>query len=137
MPEMVLEYPFKIVLFTVVIIILIGIIWTFRKQIMDICLFPPCEEVKECEIETVVSNENSFNKDILTRYCQLCWEKNKRGECRKDSICYVVNVNTSSNPSSYTLYPDVAQYCSITCSKNVTSVYVQYNFLDKRVTIAC
>jgi hypothetical protein len=139
MSEMVLEYPFKIALFIAVILILVGIMWTFRDQIMRICLFPPCEEsTEECDMKTSVSNENDFSRDILTKYCQLCWERNKRGQCKKDSLCYVVNVDNPSNPFLYLpLSIEVSQYCSVTCSRLATSVYVQYDFLNKKITIAC
>jgi len=136
---MVLEYPFKIILFSVIILIIIGIMWTFRQQIFNICLFPPCdEEVEKCMTKTTPSSEKEFNRDVLEKYCRLCWERAGKGECRENFVCYVVNVDVQSNPYIYVpLSQDVFQYCFVECNRTTTSVYVEYNFIDKIVSIKC
>ncbi|MCX6821168.1 MAG: hypothetical protein NTW30_00145 [Candidatus Aenigmarchaeota archaeon] len=132
--SMILEYPVNIFILTVVVIVVIGIMFHFRDQIMNICLFPPCEEDTKCDVKTAVVTE-TVNKDVLENYCKMCLAKNRNGDCKQDALCYVVNVKNvpSFNPSSV----GPLNNCSIDCSKNVTSFFVQYNFLDKNITIEC
>lgn len=100
---------------------------------MKFCLFPPCEEEIKCDVKPVVAPETTVTQEIIDKYCKMCWGKNREGECKEDSLCYVVNIpNTNPNsitPSDY--------YCEITCDKVVTSFFVQYNFLDKKIYITC
>jgi hypothetical protein len=131
--SMVLEYPMKILIFMAVVVVIIGIMFHFRDKIMKICLFPPCEEEIKCDVKPVVATENVVDKNIIEKYCKMCWGKNRNGECKEDSLCYVVNIPVS-NPANIDIGVD---YCEITCNKDVTSFFVQYNFLDKKVYIAC
>ncbi|MDI6825838.1 MAG: hypothetical protein QMD36_01425 [Candidatus Aenigmarchaeota archaeon] len=133
---MVLEYPMNILILTVVVLVIIGIMFHFREQIMNICLFPPCEEEIRCNIKPAVVTESVVDINVIEKYCKMCWGKNRNGECGEDALCYVVNI-PSSNPSSIALSPEVSRYCSITCSRDVTSFFVQYNFLDKKIYVAC
>lgn len=132
-----LEYPFKIMLYLAVIVILTGIMATFRSKITNLCFFPPCEKEETCNVKTQPSNENILDSSVLEKYCSLCWEKNKRGECGESSVCNVVSLAVPSNPSSYDINPSISQYCSITCSRDVTSFIVQYDRINKKILIAC
>lgn len=132
-----LEYPFKVILYLIVVLILIGIMTTFRNKITNLCLFPPCEKEEKCDVKPQQSNENILDSNVLEKYCSLCWEKNKRGECGESSVCNVVLLSNEANPSQHTINPSVSQYCSVTCSRDVTYFIVQYDRINKKILIAC
>ena len=134
--SMVLEYPAKMVLYIVVIIILIGIMWNFRSNIANLCLFPPCEK-PQCETKTYVQDESSLTKEVAEKYCNLCWEKNQRGECNQDWVCYGVNLETEVNPSSLALGNGVEQFCNIKCNENTKTVFFEYDSIRQKVDITC
>lgn len=130
---LVLEYPFRLFLYIIVILVLIGIMWRFREKVFGICLFPPCDVEKECEVNTTITTESYFDADILEKYCKLCWEKNRKGECKQDALCYIINVDIPQEPDPvFSL-----EYCSVSCSKDVTSVFVQYKSLTNETIITC
>jgi len=131
-----LEYPMNIIILSVVVLVIIGIMFTFRDRIMKICLFPPCQEDVKCDIKSTVVTAAAGDQNTIEKYCTMCWVKNRYGECKEDALCYVVNAQTP-NPIGITLKPEIAKYCKITCSRDVTSFFVQYNFLKKEITIAC
>ncbi len=134
---MVLEYPMKMILYFVVVMVLIGIMWTFRDNISRICIFPPCNENK-CEIKIdKPSNENSLTADIVGKYCNLCWGKSEEGQCPENGLCYAVSLETDVNPSSILLQNDVKEYCNIECNKNTKTVFFQYDSLIRKVKITC
>jgi hypothetical protein len=133
---MVLEYPMNIVILTVVVIVIIGIMFTFRDKILKICLFPPCQEDIKCDVKSAVVTEAAGDKLTIEKYCNLCWGKNRNGECKEDALCYVVNAQTP-DPSGITLSQEVRDYCKIRCLRDVTSFFVEYNFLKKEITIEC
>lgn len=134
--SMELEYPFKIILYMAVVVILIGIAIVFRNKIINWCFFPPCENEK-CDIKTQTSTENAIDSNILEKYCNICWEKNKRGECSESNVCNVVSLNNPGNPSLYNINPPVNEYCSISCSKIVTSFFVEYDKINRKIIISC
>jgi len=124
--SLVLEYPFRIFILIVVILVLIGIMWQFRDQIMNICLFPPCNGEEECNIQPVISEESRFTKEVLDKYCNLCWIKNGGGTCEGDSVCYILNLEENFDPSIPWNLMKEYDYCIVTCENIVSSLYVQY-----------
>jgi hypothetical protein len=126
-----LEYPVNLLILTVVVVVIIGIIWNFRDQIMNIHLFPDQEKV-ECDSKTVVSHEIKLDLNAINKYCQLCWDKNKRGECGEDNLCYVVNINSSSVPTNPS-----ETYCKNLCTNSAKTIFVQYNYLKENIEITC
>jgi len=131
---LVLEYPAKLMIVIAVVVILIGILWQFRERIVKICLFPPCEKEEVCYGKTSFVNEMEINEGILEKYCKLCWERNGEGECKEDTLCYVLNLSLSSVPSNF---PVDLNYCSIECSRNVTTLFFEYKWIEKKVKIKC
>lgn len=126
-----LEYPINLLILMVAVIVIVGIIWSFRDQIMNIHLFPDQEQV-ECDTKTVVSHEINLDLNVMNKYCQLCWDKNKRGECGENHLCYVVNTNTSSVPTSPS-----ETYCKNLCTSSAKTIFVQYNYLKENIEITC
>jgi len=131
--SMVLEYPMKMFILLAVVLVVIGIIISYRSKIMEFSFFED-EQENKCDIETVVSSEQALTSDNLQKYCSMCYMKNDNGECMDDTVCYVVNIDNTINPSTISLS---SNYCSIKCNKDVTSVYVQYKGLTGTVEIAC
>lgn len=134
--SMILEYPVNIFILTVVVIVVIGIMFHFRDQIMTICLFPPCEEDTKCDVKIAAVTETNVNSVVLEKYCKMCWYKNRKGECKVDSICYAVNI-PNSDLTGITLGSEVSGYCNRVCSRSVTSFFVEYSFIDKKISITC
>ena len=135
--SMVLEYPFRIFILIVVVIIIIGIMWQFRDRIMEICLFPPCDE-EECNIQPVISDENRFTEEVLDKYCSQCWIKNGEGKCKGDSVCDVLNLGEEFDFDSPTApWLNKHDYCIVTCKDVTSTVYVQYLSLERMIEIAC
>lgn len=133
---MVLEYPTKMILYIVVIMVLIGIMWTFRNNISKICLLPPCNE-QECDTTTPSpKTENSLSTEIAGKYCSLCWtDKNER--CSQNLLCYVVNLDSKVNPSSISLDNNVKDFCNVKCDKNTKTIFFQYDYISEKVEITC
>ena len=130
---MVLEYPFKLFILIVVVIVIISIMYQFRDWIIGRCWFPPCEE--ECNIQPVKATESGFTEVVLDKYCSLCWIKNGEGKCRGDSICYVLDVDFDADVDGS--LESEYDYCIITCDKDTSSLFVQYQYLEKMIEIAC
>lgn len=128
---MALEYPMNIIILTVVVLVVIGIMFSFRDRIMKFCLFPPCNEDVKCDVKPIVTTENVVDQTMIEKYCGMCLVKNRNGECKEDALCYIVNIPTT-NPKNFN-----PSNCEITCDKDVTSFFVNYKFLDKNITITC
>jgi len=130
---MVLEYPMKILLYIVVVLVIIGIIFTFRNQILEIKLFP--NNNKDCDVESIVATEDFFNQNIMDKYCRLCWNKNNMGECKQNAVCYflsttfVVEQHASLEPSD--------DFCELDCYRDATALFVSYDSFHKKITITC
>lgn len=135
---LVLEYPVTLLLYTVVILVLISIMWHFREQIFDICLFPPCNGGEEdCDVKPVVTTETELTQDVVDKYCKMCWSRNKEGECDEDVLCYIINVTFNTTEHSSLKPSPELKYCDINCQRNATSLWVQYYSLDLTVNITC
>jgi len=134
---MVLEYPFKIFILIVVVLVIISIMWQFRDRIMNMCLFPPCDE-EECDVQPVIATESNFTKQVLDKYCNLCWMKNGAGACVGDSVCYILNLENDFDPNVPWNMLKEYDYCIINCNNIVTSLYVQYHSEGEGyIEIAC
>jgi len=130
---MALEYPFKLFILIVVIIVIISIMWQFRDWITGICLFPPCEE--ECNVQPEMATESEFTKEILDKYCSLCWMKNGGGECKGNSICYTLNLEDKKfEPGDWS---SEYKYCLVACEKESSSLFVQYLAMEELILITC
>lgn len=130
---MALEYPFKVLLFIAVILILITIMWNFRDKIQNLCLFD-CDDDEKCDVKTVPSSEEYVDQDLINKYCEICWNKNKKGGCTENVLCYAVH-------SEYGLDTEedrLLDYCEHSCSNmNAKTIFFQYDSLRKRVFITC
>lgn len=133
MVEMALEYPFKIFIYVVVAVVVIGLMITFRNQILDflnLCQFMPqgCEEQRECF--TIESTEAIINEASLRKYCDFCWRKTGELDYKKDCLCYVVS-------GSYSPIPFTHENCVLDCNKDATSVRFSYDSIIKKIYIRC
>lgn len=132
--SMVLEYPFKLFILIVVVIVIIGIMLQFRDKIINICLFPPCNGEKECNVQSDIATESEFTEVVLDKYCSLCWIKNGEGKCKGDSVCYILNLEEDFDPDDWT---SEYEYCIVTCDKDTPSLLVQYLAMEEIIEITC
>ena len=141
---MVLEYPFKLFILIVVVIVIVGIMYQFRDWIMDICLFPPCNGGEKCNVQPVISTESEFSKGVLDKYCRSCWIKNGGGTCIGNSDCYLLNLEDEDfDPDDWKLVYKFNEgegsfSCFITCENKASSLYVKYQSEGEGfIEIAC
>jgi hypothetical protein len=130
--QMVLEYPFNIFLYAIVIIVVIGLIISFRNQIissLNLCQFIP-QGCQQQECSTIEATETAIDEDVLRKYCDLCWSKTGKMEYKKDCLCYVVRGSYSPVAFAY-------ENCELDCSKDATSVLFAYDSLLKKIYIKC
>jgi len=140
--SMILEYPFKIFILIVVVLVIISIMWQFRDKITSICLFPPCEDETECNVQPVIQDKESFTEEELDYYCNLCWIKNGAGTCNQNSVCYIFNLEDDINPGDWEDVHEIdyngdSFLCVIKCEDETSSFYVQYQSLGKIIEITC
>ncbi len=132
MAEMALEYIFKIFIYIVAVLVIIGIILNFQhiaSMFKLPCLFPPCEEIK---CETSIINEEEINEAVLKKYCDLCWSKTGEKRYDKDCVCYLIK-GSLNLPASFS-HP----HCNLKCSNpSASSVFIEYKLLENNVTIDC
>jgi hypothetical protein len=131
--EMELEYPFQILILIVVIVVVISLIITFRSQILTylkLCDFLPqgCQSQKECFTDQ--KKETTIDANVLTKYCNSCWEKTGAKDYDKDCLCFIVS--GSYSPTTFT-----NKNCELRCSKQSTSVLFTYDYLLKEIYIEC
>jgi hypothetical protein len=132
--SMELEYIFKMLLYIVVILVVIGIIVGIRPEILDalkLCRYLPsgCEEDKECSNLQV--SESIITESTLNKYCKFCWDKTGAKEDARDCMCYVVSGSYSPLTAS------LPEYCELKCNKEATSIWFSYSSLFKKITIGC
>lgn len=130
---MILEYPFKMFLYLVVILVVIGLVLTFRDQIinaLNLCQYIPqgCPKQEECP--TTQAKEMIIDEAVLRKYCNLCWERVGKGEYKKDCLCFVVS-------GKYTPIKFEHANCELGCDEEVTSVLFVYDGLLKKIYIKC
>ena len=130
--SMVLEYPFKVFILIVVVIVVMSIMIQFRDKIMSMCFFPPCNGEEECNVEPVILKELEFTEEVFDKYCNLCWIKNGEGRCKESSICYVLNLDKDFEPDDLE-----SEHCIVTCNKDSSSLFVQYQSIEKKIFIEC
>ena len=131
--QMVLEYPFKIFIYIVVVLVVISLIITFMNQILtslNLCQFTPqgCQQQQECS--TIEAAEIAINEAVLRKYCSFCWDKTGKIDYGKDCLCYVVS--GSYSPIAFTY-----ENCELNCSKQATSLLFAYDGLLKKIYIKC
>lgn len=129
---MILEYPFKIFLYVIVIIVVIGLIVTFRNQILtslNLCQFIP-QGCQQQECYTYEVSEAAMNEAVLKKYCDLCWGKTGKIDYGKDCLCYVVRGSYSSITFTY-------ENCELKCTTGATSLLFAYDGLLKKIYIKC
>ncbi len=127
---MVLEYPFKMLLYLVVIVVVIGIILFFRKEIMsglNFCWIGGCHP-EPCK--TVRVNEASIDTSVLDKYCNLCWQKTGKIGLKEDCLCYVVS-------GSFTPFAYTSEHCVLKCNSNSQFVTFTYSHLFNQIFIEC
>lgn len=132
--QMELEYPFKIFLYVVVILVVIGLIVTFRNQILTylkLCQYTPqgCSEQERCT--TISSKETTITATELKKYCDRCWDRTGRKEYKDDCLCYVVT--GSYSPTAFT-----DENCELKCDNaDATSLLFSYDGLLQKIYIKC
>ena len=126
---MALEYPFKVLLYLVVIIVVIGIVLVFRKEISNInfCWIWGCQQ-KACE--TVRVSESTIDRQVLDKYCELCWGKTGAADLKEDCLCYVVS-------GSFTPFAYTSQHCDLKCNSDSQFLTFSYSHLPKKILIEC
>ncbi|MBU5688479.1 MAG: hypothetical protein QW350_01610 [Candidatus Aenigmatarchaeota archaeon] len=129
-----LEYPFKFILYLIVIIVLVGIMISIKEKILKTCFFPPCEEKKSCEFETENFQEINLNENIISKYCNLCFEKSK--ECKRDKLCYIISLENSFDFSRKEININEDK-CKITCEKNTNLIYFSYIYFEDKIKVGC
>jgi len=128
--DMVLEYPFKMFLYMVVFLVVVGLILTLSRTHIDFCKFTPqgCENEERCA--THESTETVITEAILRKYCDSCWAKTGKIDYKEDCLCYVVTGDYS--PISFTY-----SNCELNCIKNATAIKFSYDSLLKKIQIKC
>jgi hypothetical protein len=131
--QMVLEYPFNIMLYVVVILVVIGIIIAFKDQIItsfNLCQFTPqgCGSPQQCS--TNQASEPTIDSAVLKKYCDLCWRTTGYVNYNKDCLCYVVS--GSFSPVAFT-----NDNCELNCNKQANSLMFSYDRFLKKVYIKC
>lgn len=135
MKGMALEIIFKMFLSIVVILVVIGLIISFRTEILKalkLCNYLPegCPPKAECS--TIRSTESTVTESVLSRYCELCWSKTGAMDYKSLCMCYIVNVTGTFSPIAYE-----TTHCELSCSRQATSLFFTYNHLLNKVLIEC
>jgi len=130
--EIVLEYPFKIFLYLVVAIVVIGLVVGFRNQILqffNLCQFIPqgCQR-ERCSVR--LTKEADISKDLLEKYCRLCWDETGKNDYKEDCLCFVVS--GKFHPIEFS-----QENCELICNKDSTSIQFIYYHLLKKIYIKC
>lgn len=126
---------FKLLLYLFVVTVLIGIIIVFRSKFMNICILPPCEKEKKCDVSPVKVSEETLTVGVIDKYSSLCLEKSK--DCKQDVFCYIIALDDTVNPSNLRPSCIDENRCEITCNKDVNMVYVTYKWMKDVVQIGC
>lgn len=132
--QMALEEVFKIVIFVVVALIVIGLVINFRDQIVQglkLCDWSPSSCAKQEECSTNQADEINIDDSVLNRYCDSCWSKSGKVDLDQDCLCYIVKGTFTP------LITNLPSYCQLTCNKNTTSILVYYDSVLKIVSIGC
>lgn len=132
MKGLALEYVFKMFLYFVVVVVVLGLIINFRSQIIEalnLCDYiPGCKREEKCE--TILAKEAVIDENVLNKYCNLCWSKTGLRDYKENCVCYVVR--GSFSPLAFS-----NQNCELKCNLNSESLIFSYNSLFKKVFIEC
>ncbi|MCX8178772.1 MAG: hypothetical protein N3D75_03015 [Candidatus Aenigmarchaeota archaeon] len=126
-----METVFKYLLYTFVVLVIIGILVVFKDKILRLCLIPPCEK-DLCDVKTVAVSEPSF-QGTVEKYCDFCYQK--ANQCKQDVICYIVSYDS---PVQSTFYiPSNTGICNYQCNKETSTLYFTYSYLSNMVIVGC
>ncbi|MBU5690179.1 MAG: hypothetical protein QXM68_03485 [Candidatus Aenigmatarchaeota archaeon] len=126
-----METIFKYVLYSLVILVVIGIVIAFKDRIMKLCLIPPCEK-QTCDVTVITTSEPSFSGTV-ERYCDFCYQKAK--DCRQDTLCYIVSYPSVFSQQLY--IPQNNNICKYQCTKDTSTLYFTYNHISQSVIVGC
>lgn len=128
--DIVLEYPFNVFLYTVVVLVVIGMILTLSHTSISLCQFTPQGCGKQDTCVTLEATESTINEAILRKYCDSCWRKTGNVDYKQDCLCSIVSGTFSPISFNYT-------NCELQCNKVVTSIKFSYDHTIKKVYIKC
>lgn len=132
MKGLALEYVFKMFLYLVVVLVVLGLIINFRNQIIEalnLCQYVPgCKREEKCE--TILVKEVMVNENILNKYCNFCWGKTGLKDYKENCLCYVVK--GSFSPFAFN-NPD----CELKCTSDSDILFFKYDSLFKKIFIEC
>ena len=128
-----LEYPFKVFLYIVVIVVVIGLVITLKDKIysnINFCYYLPqfCRQNGECS--TVQATREVISEATLKEYCNSCWDKTGKKDYKESCMCYIVTGNYS--PISFE-----SENCELKCSKSSGFLTFTYDKYLKKVFIDC
>ncbi len=131
-----LETIFKMFLYIVVVLVVIGLILYFRQNIIStlrLCDYIPggCKVEEECK--TVTSSEDRVSESVLDKYCNLCWERTGAKDFKESCNCYVLSLRESFVPP----FTYKKENCELTCDKQTASLIFAYNKYLKKILIEC
>jgi hypothetical protein len=128
-----LEYPFKMLIYTVVFLVVVGLVVIFREQIVNglkICQLLPyiCKEQNQCS--TIEVRQATISETIMKNYCNSCWEKTGKKDSTKDCLCYIVK-------GIYYPIGFQQENCELKCDKETDTLLFMYDGIRKKVYINC
>lgn len=131
--DMELEYPFKIFLYIVILLVVISFVIHFKDEILsylNLCQFLPqgCQQAV-CSTDEV--KESVVDEAKLIKYCDDCWRKTGEGNYNEDCLCSIVKGNFSPIPGFK------HDNCELKCDKETSSIILNYNHYLKTVYIEC
>ena len=131
--EMELEYPFKVFLYVVVILVVVSLVITFKQQIastINFCQHLPqfCQEDSECS--TVQVKREVISEAVIREYCNSCWDKTGKKEYGESCMCYIV-------AGEYSTVNFESENCELRCSKSSGFLSFTYDKYFKEVFIDC
>ena len=133
MAGMALEYIFKILILTVVVLVLITFVYSIvrkSEERFNFCLPPFCKQ-QPSSCETKLINKNSIDGNLLKKYLNLCLETGRN--LKKDCLCYTVKLTVPFNTTKATFSNSVVDEC-----KKTSNVFlIEYKFGEDKVHLLC
>ena len=128
-----LEYPFKVFLYIVVILVVVSLVVKFKEKIssaISFCEHLPqfCQQDSACS--TVQATRGVISEATLKEYCNSCWDKTGKKDYKESCMCYIVTGNYS--PVSFE-----SENCELNCSKSSGFLTFTYDKYFKKVFIDC
>ncbi len=132
--NMVLEYPTKMVLYLIVLMIVVSIIFYLagnsKSLLSDVTLWLHRNKTHD---ETIKINVGTASWETLEKYSKMCNDKINREDLLNYKLCYVLTGNFSS-----VVVPESTDYI-IECQDflDATAVIISYNPSKGKVVIDC